>query len=175
MQRCILVTGSRAWTDVWAVKDALDGAVADAVADGVTELIVRHGACYPRVDPATGRRPHQSADYIAHLWIARFGPEQPITITEQERPADWTARCRPTCDSKVRRGKRQRDHRRIRGDGVSICPAAGVYRNDDMVRERPQPHTAYAFILDNSPGTRDCVTRLREFSIPVHPIERASR
>ena len=75
-RRCVLVTGSRAWTDVWAVKDKLDAAVAEAVADGVTELIVRHGACYPRPD-GQGHRPFESADYLAHLWIRRYGPSQP--------------------------------------------------------------------------------------------------
>lgn len=174
--RCVLVTGSREWTDVWAVKEALDGAVREAVDDGVTELLVRHGACYPRPDPDTGRRPFKSADYLAHLWIARFAACQPITITEQRRPADWTGRCRPTCDTKkIRRGRAVRDHRRIRADGKSTCPEAGKYRNADMVREQPRPYRAYAFSLDKSPGTVDCVRNIRGASIPCDPIERTSK
>lgn len=173
-QRCILVTGSRAWTDVWAVKDALDAAVAETAADGVTELIVRHGACYPIFNPDLGRLPFKSADYLTHLWIARYAGEQPITITEQARPADWTGPCRPSCNTKPRRGQ-VRAHRGIRGDGKTTCPAAGIYRNMDMVLEQPQPYRGLAFLLDKSSGTSNCVKKMREFSIPVVPIERTSR
>lgn len=170
--RCVLVTGSRKWSDVWAIKAELDAAVADAFADGVTELIIRHGACYPPVDRETGRRPFESADYLAHLWVARFAAEQPLTITEQERPADWEAPCRSTC--RVKQGSRARDHRRMRG-GRSICPAAGNYRNIAMIGEQPAPYRGYAFILDGSTGATHCKTKMREFSIPVDPIERSSR
>lgn len=171
--RCILVTGSRNWTDARALTEALDGAVAEAIADGVTELIVRHGACYPIVDRERGMRPYESADWLAHLWIDRFRASYPITITEDAMPADWTGPCRPTCNTKKRRNQ-TRDHRQQRG-GRSTCPAAGVYRNIDMIRKQPQPYRGLAFRLDGSAGTTRCIDRMREFSIPVEPVERTSR
>jgi hypothetical protein len=42
-----------------------------------------HGACYPKEDPATGRRPTKSADYLAHLWC-HFN-----RIAEETHPAEW--------------------------------------------------------------------------------------
>lgn len=174
MQRCILVTGSRGWTDVWALKDELDKVVEQAEADGVTELIFRHGACYPFFNPDLGRLPFKSADYLTHLWIARYARCQPITITEQARPANWTGPCRPTCNTKPRRGQ-VREHRQRRADGTSTCSAAGVYRNMDMILEKPQPYQGIAFRLDMSAGTTRCIEKMREFSIPVVPIERTSR
>lgn len=171
--RCVLVTGSREWDDVWAVKAELEAAVAEAVTDGIGELIVRHGACYPRYNAELGRRPHKSADYLAHLWIVLYGPQQPIGIVEQRRPADWTGPCRPSCPAKPRRGQ-TRKHRQTRPDGTTWCPAAGAYRNREMLLEQPQPYRGLAFRLDGSPGTTDCIEAMRDLSIPVDPVDRVS-
>lgn len=168
MQLVVLVTGSRLYDDAWTVKRVLDGVAADAAAEGATELIIRHGACYPNVSRQTGRIPARSADWLTHLWIARFGPEQPIPITEQERPADWEAPCRPACNQRTHRD-RNIDHRQPRGT-TTYCPLAGKHRNRDMVLEDPRPDLGIAFERDNSSGTAHCVKTMREFGIPVEQI-----
>ncbi len=164
----VLVTGSRFWDDAWTLKTELDAVAADAADAGATTLIVRHGACYPLPDPRTGRIPARSADWLTHLWIQRFGPGQPVQIVEQARPADWLGPCRPACQQRTHRG-RHVSHRRVNGTRTT-CPAAGVYRNKDMVLEDPRPDTGLAFLRDNSSGTSNCVTTMRGFGIPVHEV-----
>lgn len=126
--------------------------------------------CYPPADRNTRRIPARSADWLTHLWIARFAGQQPIPVVEQERPADWRAPCRPACDQRTHRG-RNPSHRRPNG----TCPAAGIYRNRDMVLEDPRPDTGIAFMRDNSSGTRHCVNTMREFGIPVTLVIDATR
>jgi hypothetical protein len=164
----ILFTGSRFWTDHLTIGATIDEIVTKAVAAGVPELTFRHGACYPPRDPDTGRRPARSADFLVHIWIARFGGQQPIPIVEQERPAKWTAPCRPSCHQKRRRNQ-PASHRQLRG-GRLICPAAGVYRNREMVLENPEPYLGVAFQQDNSNGTQNCIDTMLELSVPVHPF-----
>lgn len=164
----VLVTGSRFWDDVWAIKRELDQAVEEAVDAGADELIVRHGACYPPYLKGTRRRPHRSADWLTHLWFERFGAAQPISIIEQPRPADWEGPCRPACNQATHRG-RNINHRRTRGS-VMICPMAGHHRNKDMVLEDPRPTIGIAFHRDNSGGTAHCIRTMREFSIPVTEV-----
>lgn len=164
----VLITGSRFWDDIWPVKNTLDQTVRDAEAAGTNQLIVRHGACYPPVDRATGRRPNRSADWLTHLWCVLYGPRQPIDVVEQERPADWGAPCRPACEQRSHRG-RIANHRVARGTST-YCPDAGKLRNIDMIREEPRPDLGIAFWKDNSGGTRHCIARMREFSIPVTEV-----
>lgn len=163
MRIVLLLTGSRFWDDVWAIKTELEREVAEAVAAGADEFVLRHGACYPPylkgVYPK--RRPHRSADWLAHLWFERFGAQQPISIIEQARPADWSGPCRPACEGRTHRG-RTVNHRTRYG-----CPMAGHHRNKDMVLEDPRPDRGLAFQRDNSSGTDNCIRTMREFSIPV--------
>jgi hypothetical protein len=168
VQLVVLVTGSRLYDDAWTIKRVLDAVADDAAAEGADELVIRHGACYPNRDKGTGRIPARSADWLAHLWIARFGPEQPLTIVEQERPAQWEAPCRAACKSSTRRG-RTVNHRQPRGT-TTYCPMAGVHRNHDMVIEDPRPDLGVAFLRDNSGGTRNCIKTMREFGIHVEEI-----
>ncbi len=167
-QLIVLVTGSRLYDDAWTIKRVLDDVAEDAVAEEVDELVIRHGACYPKRDPKTGRIPARSADWLTHLWIARFGPDHPIRIIEQERPAQWEAPCRAACKSRTHK-ERPVDHRRPRGT-TTYCPKAGVYRNKDMVLEDPRPNLGVAFLRDNSSGTSNCITTMREFGIHVEEI-----
>jgi len=164
----VLATGSRFWDDVWSIKHELDRAVAEAVAAGADEFVLRHGACYPPYVKGTRRRPHRSADWLAHLWFERFGAAQPISIIEQARPADWEGPCRPACNQATHRG-RNINHRRTRGTTM-ICPMAGHHRNRDMVLEDPRPNYGIAFQRDNSTGTGNCIKTMREFSIPVREV-----
>lgn len=168
-QLVVVVTGSRFWDDAWKLKDELDQAVADAVEAGATELVIRHGACYPHVSRETGRIPARSADWLTHLWIHLYRAEQPLTIIEQERPAQWDAPCRPSCNQRTRRD-RNVDHRKRRSDGSWYCPMAGNHRNRDMVLEDPRPDLGIAFLRDNSSGTDHCKRTMREFGIHVHEV-----
>jgi len=167
-QLIVLVTGSRLYDDAWKIKRTLDEVAADVKAEGVDQLVIRHGACYPNRDKTTGRIPARSADWLTHLWIGKFATDLPIKVVEQERPADWNAPCRPACQSKTRRGKNP-DHRRP-GRGGTYCPMAGVYRNTAMVLEDPRPDLGVAFLRDNSTGTSNCIKTMREFGIHVEEV-----
>lgn len=166
-QLVVLVTGSRLYDDAWTVRAALEDVAVETFLAG-HELVIRHGACYPPPDRITGRIPARSADWLTHLWIARFGAAYETPVVEQERPADWEAPCRPACSTRTHRG-RNPSHRRPRGTST-YCPMAGVHRNRDMVLEDPRPDLGIAFLRDNSTGTRNCVTTMREFGILVEEI-----
>lgn len=156
----LLVTGSRLWTDTVLFRQEID-AVARAAADaGHTHLVVVHGACYPKPERATGRRPHQSADWLAHLWVVYASHPLHLPVTEEPHPANWTAACRAEC---------RPGHRRDQTGGRSICPAAGNYRNQLMVDHGADQ--GIAFPLHRSVGTRDCINRMRQAGIPVRVVE----
>jgi hypothetical protein len=163
----VLVTGSRLYDDAETIKRELDACARDAAAGGASTLIIRHGACYPPPSRQTGRIPARSADWLTHLWIARFGIIQPLHILEEERPADWEGPCRPSCYQ--RRHGQPVNHRKPRGTDT-YCPMAGKYRNRDMVLENPRPDRGIAFLLDNSSGTRHCIEVMAEFGIPVRKV-----
>lgn len=158
----IVVTGSREWVDADVLRDVLDKLTQSLADDGYTELLVAHGACYPRVDRETGRRPAKSADWLAHLWIELL--PHPIPVVEEAVPAPWSAPCRRTC---------RKNHRKPnRGRPGTFCPTAGNYRNADLVA--PGANAAAVFWLDNSSGTKDCVSRLVAAGIPFSPVIRSS-
>lgn len=69
--------------------------------------------------------------------------------------AEWEAPCKRTCTP------RHRIYRR----GVSVCPAAGPYRNQRMVETKPD--IGVAFPTPHSKGTWDTVRRLVAARIPV--------
>lgn len=166
----VLVTGSRFWDNHLLLKATLDQVVQDAINEGYREFVLRHGAHEPPFSKELGRRPWQSADYLAHLWFRRVMRDKPMPVMAvQPRPADWDAPCRPACQKRSRRGQPV-DHRQVRSDGSSYCPAAGNYRNIAMVTEDPRPLRGIAFERDNSSGTGHCVRTMREFSIPVLPV-----
>lgn len=68
-------------------------------------------------------------------------------------PADWEGPCRPTC---------RPGHRRPRGDG-DYCPAAGVYRNQEMLDSGVDLVVAFP----GGPGTRDMVSRAKAAGVLV--------
>lgn len=104
----VLVTGSRSWTDGGAVRRALVDCL-DTAVSLATDLTVVHG------DASRG------VDAIARSWAKNYG----AGVVNESHPANWTGACRPTCKP---------GHRRIApGHTRDICPAAGQYRNADMV------------------------------------------
>jgi len=157
----LLVTASRAWTDAGLLRDVLDGYASSAVTQGASGLVVMHGGCYPKPDPATGRIPARSGDWLAHRWVHDL--PHPLDVSERVYPADWSAPCQTGC---------RPQHRRIRTDGTGYCPAAGNYRNGVMVADNPD--RGVAFHLDNSSGTADCIRRMTTAGIPVQRIVRST-
>jgi hypothetical protein len=140
----LMVSGSRDWTDTQTIGNALAWASLNRPADAPRgALVVIHG-------DAAG------ADAIAEAYCLAHG------IATIKHPADWEGPCRPECKP---------GHRKTRG-GETYCPAAGVYRNADMVATHP--HAALAFRAHRwSNGTNDAIRRLRAAKIPVRVYDRA--
>lgn len=148
----LLVTGSRSWSDATRVWGALT-----ALADQVDSLVVVHGAA------GTG------VDMMAHRWVVRQQASGRTDVSEDPYPADWEAPCRAEC---------RIGHRRPRRDGVgSYCPAAGDYRNQEMVESEPGIDACFAWIAPcsqrgcrnrkphGSHGASDCAQRAEEAGI----------
>ena len=77
----------------------------------------------------------------------------------EDHPADWNAPCRDTC------GKR--DHRRPGRGGVTYCPAAGDYRNQEMVDTGADVCLAFYKQGARNKGTTDCANRAKAAGITV--------
>lgn len=90
----LLISGSRTWrADTTSSVDltlpeVLDSFARIAAGSGFPSLTVVHGACYPRVDPATGERPLESADWLAELWV-RDRALRGWKVASEPHPAKW--------------------------------------------------------------------------------------
>jgi len=135
----ILVTGSRDFDDSDMLSLQLGMAVGDGRRTG-RPVIVVHGDC------PTG------ADRMADTLAEAHG------IARDPRPADWQAPCRPEC---------RPGHRRRKGRGPEYCPAAGNYRNQEMVDTRPDVVLAFFKKGAANSGTSDCVRRAEKAKVPV--------
>ena len=89
------------------------------------------------------------ADIICAMWWRRQGR------TVDPHPADWDGPCRNTCAPGHRR-------RKTSGQG-DFCPAAGVYRNQEMVDSGLDVLVAFT----GGDGTADMITRCRAAGVPV--------
>lgn len=144
----ILVTGSRQWSQSRFLWEKLDHCLDTALIAGGSLTLV-HGAC------------RSGADAMADSWGRRYGVNPANRLNIERHPADWTGPCRKEC---------QVHHRRLcnckqcRGEistaapthpkGTTLCPAAGFYRNEDMVRLGAD--FVLAFIADESKGATHC-------------------
>lgn len=91
------------------------------------------------------------ADSIAEMiWGLCFGA--PV----ERHPADWVGPCRAACKP---------GHRRRNNFGGTYCPAAGNYRNQDMVDLGAD--IVLAFQLNGSRGTQDCIDRAKAAGLTV--------
>lgn len=131
----ILITGSRNWTDAQAIRDA----IATAIAGFAGPVTIIHGGA-------------RGADQLAAALAPTFGPH----VTCELWPADWEGPCRDEC---------RPGHRRSRHDRSSYCPAAGNFRNQDMVDAGTT--VCLGFPLGTSRGTRDCLRRAGKAGIPT--------
>lgn len=82
----VLVTGSREWDKPETVWGCLDILAQEAANIGDREMVVVHGACFPKRD-ADGTFPLKSADYLAYLWTRRMG--HPLRVRHEPHPAKW--------------------------------------------------------------------------------------
>ena len=151
----VLVTASRDWEDRVAVEHQLRIAAAEASRDGKQPVLV-HGQCDPR-HPDTGRPIRWKVAkrmswevqgrYLGGDWLAEWAALNMGSLWRIERhPADWEAPCRATCPA--------RSHRITGRSGVTTCPAAGPYRNADMVALGAD--VCLALIKDGSRGASGC-------------------
>lgn len=145
-KQTLIVAGWRHWpvADRHVIVDALDWYLADIWPRLDGKLIVRHGHC------KTG------ADRMAHEWALACPNAQP-----EQHPADWEGPCRAECKP---------GHRQLRY-GVSICPAAGPYRNQSMCDLQPRAQFGLIFMgplpaPGRTSGTADCLRRIQAADIP---------
>jgi hypothetical protein len=127
----LLITGSRSWTDTRRIHGALDGVLAQ-MEPGET-LVVVHGD-----NPA-------GADAIARRWVYVQRGATVRDVREERHPAQWGAPCRETC---------RPGHRRQHDPAGDYCPAAGNYRNAEMVAAGAGMCLAY--IRSRSRGAMHC-------------------
>ena len=135
----ILVTGGRDYADAERVEVELTAAVEARLGPGTDpgSVVLVHG-------DASG------LDRMAAAAARRLG------FQLEAHPADWSGPCRPDCP----------DHRRRRRDGTSYCPAAGVYRNAEMV----ELGADLALVFPGGRGTADCSGRIRAAGIEVRHV-----
>lgn len=82
--------------------------------------------------------------------------------TVEPHPADWEAPCRPEC---------RIGHRRTRANGgPTYCPAAGVYRNQDMLESCLDLLIAFP----GGRGTDDMVRRTTQAGVKCIDLRRRS-
>lgn len=162
----VLVTASRDWADRVAIEHQLRIAAAEAARDGKRPVLI-HGQCDPR-HPDTGRAIRWDiakkmswevqGRYLGGDWLAEWAVLNMQTPWQIERhPADWKAECRGTCPA--------RNHRIAGRDGATLCPAAGPYRNADMVALGAD--VCLAFIRNGSRGATHCADLARKAGIAV--------
>lgn len=99
---------------------------------------------------------HPSGDRdAARIWEELGG-------TTEAHPADWTGPCRSKCKP---------GHRKSNPSGSTYCPAAGPYRNTDMVELKPVE--CHVFPTPESKGATGTAVLARAAGIPVfeHPQE----
>lgn len=102
------------------------------------DAVLMHGDC-----------PDGDQDAAA-IWRELGGVDEP-------NPADWHGPCRPQC---------RRGHRRIGRDGREYCPAAGPYRNKEMLTSGPILET-HAFLAPGSRGAKDTAAMSSRLRIPT--------
>lgn len=150
----ILVTGGRDYADAGQVESVLSGVLEELVATGLgpSQVVLVHGA-------ASG------LDRLAAAAAHRLG------LQVEAHPADWAGPCRPSCQSPSGPSPSDQSpsgpsHRRRRQDGTDYCPAAGAYRNDDMVALGAD----LALVFPGGRGTADCARRIRAAGIEMRAV-----
>lgn len=138
----VIVTGGRDFRQDWVVFNALAHVYAEDRPEGEWLWVV-HGAA-------------KGADEHASVWAYSWH-RAGRNVYWEEHPAKWSAPCRETCAP---------NHRRRRRNGTTYCPAAGNYRNQEMIDAGADLVLAFP----GGSGTADCVRRARAAGIEVREI-----
>jgi hypothetical protein len=159
----IVVTGSR----TLGARDLISDAMHHHVTRG-SRLFHGANGVAPRLAVRYDPYPPVSADALADsIW--RTWTRHSVRPAELF-PADWTGPCRASC----------RPHHRRPWRDLSVCPAAGPYRNQVMIdaavaaRRQGWQVRVLAFPSGASPGTRDCMRRALAAGLEVIPVHPAS-
>ncbi len=113
------------------------------------EIAAAIHARYPNAVLVHGDCPDGDQDFAA-IWRELGGVDEP-------NPADWHGPCRPQC---------RRGHRRVGRDGREFCPAAGPYRNTEMLASGPLLET-HALLAPGSRGAKETALESRRLGIPT--------
>lgn len=136
----LIVTGSREWSDYLALRGAL-GKILEMIPPAWT-LVVVHGG-HENPDYST------NADRIAQEWAIEMAADG-LPVDQEPWPADWEGPCRPECEP----------GHRVNLRGVSLCPAAGPYRNQAMCDAGADLGLGALKVGTKSTGTRDCLVEM---------------
>lgn len=134
----ILVTGSRVYSDAQAVEEALC-----RIADGFESVTVCDGRA-------------QGADDLAFRYT-RKRKWSSIRVS-----AKWRDECRSTCSHGARPWRRTPT-----GGGWTYCPAAGIYRNQEMVALGHDVCVGFLAKDVQSTGTMHCMSTAFLAGIPT--------
>lgn len=103
---------------------------------------------YPHAVLVHGDCPDGDQD-ASKIWRELGGVDEP-------NPADWNGPCQSRC---------RPGHRR-RKNGEEFCPAAGPYRNEEMLTSGPLVET-HAFLAPGSRGAKDTAAMSSRLGIPT--------
>jgi hypothetical protein len=141
----VLITGSREFSDYETVRLEIGHVL--------TELMAGHG---PSPSMVVVHGAARGADTLAERAAREF------RLPTEPHAARWAAPCRGTCPAK--------SHRRTGRTGDTYCPAAGNYRNEEMVRLGADLVLAFFKAGAANLGTADCVRQAERAGIPVRRI-----
>lgn len=136
----VIVTGGRNFRQEWVVFDALAALYAE-LPEGDWLWVIHGGA--------------SGADQAAKTWAWAWH-SRGRNVYEEEHKADWSAPCRETCAP---------NHRRRQRLGT-YCPAAGNYRNQEMIDAGAELVLAFP----GGTGTADCKRRAKAAGIEVREV-----
>lgn len=154
----VLLTGSRSWTATTrtesghTLNEVLNDVARTAASAGFYGLRIVHGACYPRIDDKTGRRPDESADWLAELW-ARDRKSRGWPVRSEPHPAAWK-RYRKTA------GYRRNAH--MVSLGAHVCLAFLDVCQKAPCDDGPETHDSH--------GTAQCAELAERAGIHVQPF-----
>lgn len=153
----LLVTVSRGWSDQLTLRLTLGRLCQPALEAGRVVTVVHGGN--PNPDLST------RGDRMVAEWVAEMA-EAGRWIKDEPHPADWYGPCRATCEP---------GHRET-WQGISMCPAAGPYRNQEMVDLGADLGLGALKAGAPNRGSRDCIMRMVKAGIqPAIIIQGSAR
>lgn len=153
----LVVTGSREWSDALSLRAAL-ARIMDTLPRGIT-LVVVHGG-HENPDYST------NADRVAQEWALELEGDG-LPVRQEPNPADWEGPCRAVAPDG---GPGCQPGHRVDRRGVSVCPAAGPYRNEEMCAKGADWGLGALKVGTRSTGTRDCLRRMGRHGIPFELV-----